>query len=43
MDGFNKGKTAVQETSHWLILLHIFEGYFCEGRVNYIGDSFMES
>ncbi|KAF2633232.1 hypothetical protein BU25DRAFT_464170 [Macroventuria anomochaeta] len=43
MDGFNKGKTAVRETGHWLGLLHTFEGYSCDGPGDYIDDTPIES
>lgn len=39
MDGFNKGKTAVHETGHWLGLLHTFEGNSCEGPGDFIDDT----
>ena len=43
MDGFNKGKTAVHETGHWLGLLHTFEGYSCDGPGDFIDDTPQES
>ncbi|KAH7117764.1 hypothetical protein B0J11DRAFT_91045 [Dendryphion nanum] len=43
MDGFNKGKTAVHETGHWLGLLHTFEGYSCDGPGDFIDDTPRES
>jgi hypothetical protein len=42
MDGFNKGKTAVHETGHWLGLLHTFEGNSCDGPGDYIDDTATE-
>jgi hypothetical protein len=43
MEGFNKGKTAVHETGHWLGLLHTFEGYSCDGPGDFIDDTPQES
>ncbi|KAF2746779.1 zincin [Sporormia fimetaria CBS 119925] len=37
--GYNKGKTVVHETGHWLGLLHTFEGFDCEGPGGYIEDT----
>lgn len=37
--GFNLGMTAAHETGHWLGLLHVFEGYSCDGPGDYIDDT----
>jgi len=43
MAGYNSGMTAVHEKSHWMGLLHTFEGYSCEGPGDYIDDPPVES
>ena len=41
--GYNSGMTAVHETGHWLGLLHVFEGYTCDGDGDLIADTPMQS
>ncbi|KAI1336940.1 hypothetical protein F5Y15DRAFT_426692 [Xylariaceae sp. FL0016] len=36
---YDLGKTTVHEIGHWLGLLHVFEGYSCEGDGDYIDDT----
>ena len=37
--GYNSGMTAVHETGHWMGLLHVFEGYACDGDGDFIADT----
>ncbi|KAF1982179.1 hypothetical protein K402DRAFT_340936 [Aulographum hederae CBS 113979] len=41
--GYDAGQTAVHETGHWMGLLHVFEGYTCDGNGDFIGDTPMQS
>jgi hypothetical protein len=43
MDGYNKDKTAVHKTGHWLGLLQTLEGYSGDGPGDYIDDTPVES